>query len=109
MDGRASPHIFPRQFLAPGTAMVRPLLLKPQWMNGRTERLLVSHYVKSYGGAVRRTADASIRSVLRKLLRRTVALRSARPGRSVVAKTDCVTGHIRFELRYPAGLKSSTV
>src|SRR5215813_10650497 len=43
-----------RQFAAPGTVMVRPLLLKPQWMNGLSERLLVSHYVNNYGGAVRR-------------------------------------------------------
>jgi len=34
--------------------MVRPLLLKPQWMNGLSERLLVSHYENNYGGAVRR-------------------------------------------------------
>ncbi len=34
--------------------MIRPLLLKPQWMNGLTERLLVSHYVNNYGGALRR-------------------------------------------------------
>jgi Fe-Mn family superoxide dismutase len=33
--------------------MVRPLLLKPQWMNGLSERLLVSHYVNNYGAAVR--------------------------------------------------------
>ena len=39
---------------APGTVMVRPLLLKPQWMNGLSERLLVSHYENNYGGAVRR-------------------------------------------------------
>ncbi len=43
-----------QQVVAPGTVMVRPLLLKPQWMNGLTERLLVSHYVNNYGGAVRR-------------------------------------------------------
>src|SRR5437868_10492403 len=30
------------------------LLLKPQWMNGLSERLLVSHYENNYGGAVRR-------------------------------------------------------
>jgi superoxide dismutase, Fe-Mn family len=41
-------------FVAPGTVMVRPLLLKPQWMNGLSERLLVSHYVNNYGGALRR-------------------------------------------------------
>jgi len=33
---------------------VRPLLLKPQWMNGLSERLLMSHYVNNYGGALRR-------------------------------------------------------
>jgi superoxide dismutase, Fe-Mn family len=42
------------QFAAPGTVLVRPLLLKPQWMNGLSERLLVSHYVNNYGGALRR-------------------------------------------------------
>ncbi len=44
----------PWQFAAPGTMMVRPFLLKPQWMNGLSERLLVSHYVNNYGGALRR-------------------------------------------------------
>jgi superoxide dismutase, Fe-Mn family len=43
-----------RQFAAPETVIVRPLLLKPQWMNGLSERLLVSHYVNNYGGALRR-------------------------------------------------------
>jgi superoxide dismutase, Fe-Mn family len=38
----------------PGIVMVRPLLLKPQWMNGLSERLLVSHYEDNYGGALRR-------------------------------------------------------
>ena len=46
--------VSPRQSAAPGTALVRPLLLKPQWMNGLSERLLVSHYVNNYGGALRR-------------------------------------------------------
>jgi Fe-Mn family superoxide dismutase len=36
------------------TVMVRPLLLKPQYMNGLSERLLVSHYENNYGGALRR-------------------------------------------------------
>jgi Fe-Mn family superoxide dismutase len=40
------------QFAA--TVAVRPFLLKPQRMNGLSERLLVSHYVNNYGGAVRR-------------------------------------------------------
>jgi len=44
----------PRQFAASGTVMIRPLLLKPQWMNGLSERLLVSHYENNYGGALRR-------------------------------------------------------
>ena len=44
----------PRQFAASGTVMIRPLLLKPQWMNGLSERLLVSHYENNYGGASRR-------------------------------------------------------
>ena len=43
-----------RQFGTPATVMVRPLLLKPQWMNGLSERLLVSHYENDYGGALRR-------------------------------------------------------
>src|SRR2546423_13164413 len=44
----------PRQLDAPNAVMVRPLLLKPQWLNGLSERLLVSHYVNNYGGALRR-------------------------------------------------------
>jgi superoxide dismutase, Fe-Mn family len=32
---------------------IRPFLLKPQWMNGLSERLLVSHYENNYGGALR--------------------------------------------------------
>jgi Fe-Mn family superoxide dismutase len=54
MDAQKSSSMFPRSFVAPGTVMIRPLLLKPQWMNGLTERLLVSHYVNNYGGALRR-------------------------------------------------------
>lgn len=50
-----TPHpISSRESLAPETLTVRPLLLKPQWMNGLSERLLVSHYVNNYGGALRR-------------------------------------------------------
>jgi len=43
-----------RPSVAAGTVTVRPLLLKPQWMNGLSERLLVSHYENNYGGALRR-------------------------------------------------------
>src|SRR3954463_14813024 len=43
-----------RQPAVPRTMTVRPFLLKPQWMNGLSERLLVSHYVNNYGGALRR-------------------------------------------------------
>ena len=42
------------EFTEPKLVTVRPLLLKPQWMNGLSERLLVSHYENNYGGAVRR-------------------------------------------------------
>src|SRR5215475_2681001 len=43
-----------KEAVTPGSVTIRPLLLKPQWMNGLSERLLVSHYVNNYGGAVRR-------------------------------------------------------
>src|SRR5438270_3149065 len=52
----------PRQLVAPGTVMVRPLLLKPQWMNGLSERLLVNHYVNEYGGALRTLNSIKARS-----------------------------------------------
>jgi Fe-Mn family superoxide dismutase len=40
--------------IRPDTVSIRPLLLKPQWMNGLSERLIVSHYENNYGGALRR-------------------------------------------------------
>jgi Fe-Mn family superoxide dismutase len=54
MDGHSLLSASPRQFPRPKTILVRPLLLKPQWMNGLSERLLVSHYEHNYGGALRR-------------------------------------------------------
>ena len=54
MDVKKRSSTTPRQFATSGTMMVRPLLLKPQWMNGLSERLLVSHYENNYGGALRR-------------------------------------------------------
>ena len=54
MDVQTTPSISPRQFATPATVAVRPLLLKPQRMNGLSERLLVSHYENNYGGALRR-------------------------------------------------------
>src|SRR6185503_10498199 len=54
MDAQKPASQSPRQPVAPGTVMVRPFLLKPQWMNGLSERLIVSHYVNNYSGAVRR-------------------------------------------------------
>src|SRR5215469_4201293 len=45
----------------PEDVMIRPLLLKPQWMNGLSERLLVSHYENNYGGALRRLNDIRAR------------------------------------------------
>jgi superoxide dismutase, Fe-Mn family len=49
----------------PEAMMIQPLLLKPQWMNGLSERLLVSHYENNYGGALRRLN--AIRAHLRSL------------------------------------------
>src|SRR5215467_6194934 len=54
MDVKKRSSTTPRQLATSGIMMVRPLLLKPQWMNGLSERLLVSHYENNYGGAVRR-------------------------------------------------------
>jgi len=54
MDVAKPPSKSPQQVAANGTVKVRPLLLKPQWMNGLSERLLVSHYENNYGGALRR-------------------------------------------------------
>src|SRR5215467_10476120 len=54
MDVQRPPSMSPRRSAAPEAVMVRPLLLKPQWMNGLSERLLVSHYENNYGGALRR-------------------------------------------------------
>src|SRR3954470_21212604 len=55
MDVRKSHASVPGQPSAgPAPILVRPFLLKPQWMNGLSERLLVSHYVNNYGGALRR-------------------------------------------------------
>jgi Fe-Mn family superoxide dismutase len=53
MDVQKSPSSSPK-LAAPAIVAVQPLLLKPQRMNGLTERLLVSHYENNYGGAVRR-------------------------------------------------------
>src|SRR2546429_7685184 len=54
MDVQTLPSSSFQQADTPATVAIRPLLLKPQWMNGLSERLLVSHYVNNYGGAVRR-------------------------------------------------------
>ncbi len=54
MDAQNPPSTSPRQSVAAGTVRIRPLLLKPQYMNGLSERLLVSHYENNYGGALRR-------------------------------------------------------
>ena len=54
MDVPNTTSLSSHQFAAPETLLVRPLLLKPQYMNGLSERLLVSHYVNNYGGALRR-------------------------------------------------------
>jgi len=54
MDGQKSPSLSPRPLATPAIVVVRPFLLKPQRMNGLSERLLVSHYENNYGGALRR-------------------------------------------------------
>jgi Fe-Mn family superoxide dismutase len=54
MDVQMPPSAGSRHFAEPAAVMIRPLLLKPQWMNGLSERLLVSHYENNYGGALRR-------------------------------------------------------
>jgi superoxide dismutase, Fe-Mn family len=54
MDVENSVSVSPPQFVRPENLRIRPLLLKPQWMNGLSERLLVSHYENNYGGALRR-------------------------------------------------------
>ena len=54
MDGQKPSSISPQRFATLAIAAVQPFLLKPQHMNGLSERLLVSHYENNYGGAVRR-------------------------------------------------------
>ena len=47
------------------TIEVRPLIFKPQYLNGLTEKLVVSHYENNYGGALRRlnAIEARIRTL----------------------------------------------
>jgi hypothetical protein len=54
MDAQYSPSSSARKSAAPAIVAIQPLLLKPQRMNGLTERLMVSHYENNYGGALRR-------------------------------------------------------
>jgi Fe-Mn family superoxide dismutase len=61
MDVEKLISVSPPQFTSPESLRVRPLLLKPQWMNGLSERLLVSHYENNYGGALRRLNAISAR------------------------------------------------
>src|ERR1700681_2974940 len=46
MDAQKPPS--PRQLATPAIVAVQPFLLKPQRMNGLSERLLVSHYENNY-------------------------------------------------------------
>jgi len=52
MDVQKAQSLYSQQFAT--AVAIRPFLLKPQRMNGLSERLLVSHYVNNYGGALRR-------------------------------------------------------
>jgi hypothetical protein len=54
MDAPKPPFTSARQSASPAAVAVRPFLLKPQRMNGLSERLLMSHYENNYGGALRR-------------------------------------------------------
>jgi superoxide dismutase, Fe-Mn family len=54
MDAQKPSPLSPRQVVTPAIVAVQPLRLKPQRMNGLSERLLVSHYENNYGGALRR-------------------------------------------------------
>ena len=54
MDVQKPPSLSPRQAVTPPIVAIQPFLLKPQRMNGLSERLLVSHYENNYGGALRR-------------------------------------------------------
>src|ERR1700686_5539095 len=53
MDAEKRSSLPPRQAATPAIVAVQPLRLKPQRMNGLSERLLVSHYENNYGGALR--------------------------------------------------------
>src|ERR1700674_3376545 len=54
MDVQKPSSLSPRQLVTPAIVAIQPFLLKPQHMNGLSERLLVSHYENNYGGALRR-------------------------------------------------------
>ena len=54
MNVANAPSTSDRTVVAPVPLRVRPFLLKPQWLNGLSERLIVSHYENNYGGALRR-------------------------------------------------------
>jgi Fe-Mn family superoxide dismutase len=54
MDVQNPPSLPSEHLVTHPIVAVQPFLLKPQRMNGLSERLLVSHYENNYGGAVRR-------------------------------------------------------
>jgi superoxide dismutase, Fe-Mn family len=54
MDVQNPPALPSERLVTPAIVAVQPFLLKPQRMNGLSERLLVSHYENNYGGALRR-------------------------------------------------------
>src|SRR5438132_11605454 len=61
MDLQRPPSSSFQQADTPATVTIRPHLLKPQRMNGLSERLLVSHYENNYGGALRRLNAIRVR------------------------------------------------
>jgi Fe-Mn family superoxide dismutase len=87
----------PRQPVAPGTVTVRPFLLKPQWMNGLSERLIVSHYVNNYGGAVRRLNAIRARLAARDWTRAPVFEINGLKREELIASGSVVLHEIYFE------------
>jgi superoxide dismutase, Fe-Mn family len=61
MDVQKPPSLSPRHSATPAIVAIQPFLLKPQHMNGLSERLLVSHYENNYGAALRRLNDIRAR------------------------------------------------
>ena len=107
MDVQKSSSRSPRQSATAGTVTVRPLLLKPQWMNGLSERLLVSHYVNNYGGAVRRLNAISARLAALDWERAPAFEINGLKREELIAAGSVILHEIYFELYSPRSAKSA--